>query len=160
MKFSILFASLLSVASVVGFSGSVKAQTFNAALDQSTNCRYKPGTQSPIKRTFRPGIISVSPDFMLLNGEPWYREQFPENNCWIKGDLIRFTQHGADGWEGRFIDDEGNIRSTDEIERGSGRVTSYQVPRANRGVCDVPSDYDSRGRRCGRRAASVRPGGR
>lgn len=38
-------------------------------------------------------------------------------------------------------------------------VPTYSPPPAYRGNCPTPDSLDSRGRRCGKRAASYRPGG-
>jgi hypothetical protein len=74
------------------------------------------------------------------NGETWYK--------------IKFTQSGAEGWigQGNLMLDQMRGNSATQIDS----TPTSETTRSSTGRCDRPDDVDSRGRRCGARAKSVR----
>lgn len=103
-----------------------------------SNCRTDAGKEFPVRTTFT-GVSDVEVDTAnpRANAGSWYREA--RSNCWIHESQIQFE----------------TVTTQDQsVETGA-------TPRSGgSGLCATPDDVDSRGRRCGRRAASVRQGGR
>ncbi len=85
-----------------------------------------------------------------------------ESSTWYE---VKFPNSGAIGWiHGDFISsssaDETSQPAPESTPASNPEVT-YSAPTvsASSGKCNFPDDLDARGRRCGKRAASVRPGG-
>lgn len=148
MKVKALIVGLVVAATSLLNAPEVKASGFNYSVESGTNCRSQPSTNSRVVRTFSKGVVRVDTMLMGDDGYGWGLEAY--NNCWVRADLLTDLGPGHDANE-VFLYHQ-SLKRNQTSHRASGRRLS--IPRSGR--CVLPSDRDSRGRRCGRRAASVR----
>lgn len=146
----------VSVANVEPVSEPVPESASEAMLtasdpDSQINLRKTPSASGK-----RLGYGLVGDQVKLL------KQTTAESSTWYK---VKFPNSGAMGWiHGDFIStssaDETSQPAPESTPASNPEVT-YSAPTvsASSGKCNFPDDLDSRGRRCGKRAASVRPGG-
>lgn len=119
----------------------------------SKNIRSGPGTEYEVKQTAYPGdSIQILESAQDSGGYTWYRVRLPQSGTpgWIAAQLVE-VDGSTSSVEGAQAPDSGASEAP-AISTGSGGGSS--------GRCDVPSDIAADGSRCGKRAASERPGGR
>ncbi len=149
---SVLAASVLAIGSMLGSVGEVKAGQFFAKVwtqdyQARVNCHNDPNTRDASSYVLGGDQVIVNP--YVVSGS-FYRVTMPDSgfSCWVHGGFL--VLNGEQ--EPMDYDAMVSRRVTPTVQR-------YSVPRPN-GNCQNPNDRDSRGRRCGRRAASIRKGGR
>jgi uncharacterized membrane protein YgcG len=85
---------------------------------------------------------------------------FMHTNAGDSMDLRSLCGEGSDNYSGGSGSASSNSSSSSSSSSSSRSYSSGGGSSSSSGVCNVPSDRDSAGRRCGGRAASERPGGR
>jgi len=87
------------------------------------------------------------------DSKTWYHVLFESGaEGWVREEFISFGTEWADSPEPR------HSSSSDSLLRTSPPIPP-STSSGGSGRCQYPDDLDSRGHRCGKRAASVRPGG-
>jgi hypothetical protein len=92
-------------------------------------------------------------DRMTSEGYDWFQVKFPRSGAvgWIRGDFVNVVSASQPS----------QPSSEPETYSNSSDVTyPSTATTSSGGNCNSPDDLDSRGHRCGGRAASVRSGGR
>jgi hypothetical protein len=120
---------------------------FNAEIfDPPTNCRSDAGKEFSVMTVFPGGVVAVDATDFRQNGGNWYREIY--RDCWIHESQLRWLDVPpiSDGQV------ELNLRQS-SIENGysTGITTSNSSSR-----CNSPEALDRAGKKCGRRATTVR----
>jgi len=133
-----------------GPSGNTDAVIIGDA--SSKNIRTRPGTEFEVKHIAYPGDrVQILDSAQDSGGYTWYKVQIPKS--------------GIQGWiAAQLIEQDGSVPAS---QRESPAPTSQVVPGSSgpnnsggSGKCNHPDDLDAAGKRCGKRAASERPGGR
>jgi len=118
----------------------------------SKNIRSGPGTDYRVQHIAYPGDrIEILDSAQDSGGYTWYKVQFPKSGAegWIAAQLIEK--------DGSSVASEADESSAPTSEAAPSRSVTQNS--SGSGRCDYPEDLDARGRRCGKRAASERPGG-
>jgi hypothetical protein len=127
----------------VSTSQSIEDSEFNAEIaDPPSNCREGAGKEFTVVTTFPSGVVAVDVANSRQNGGNWYREV--HNNCWIHESQLQWI-------ESTTREQPVETSQTTSTYSSSG-ISSSSGARQ----CVSSSDVDSRGRRCGGRAASSR----
>jgi len=119
----------------------------------SKNIRTRPGTEFEVKHTAYPGDrVQILDSAQDSGGYTWYKVQFPKSGVqgWIAAQLIE--------QDGSSVASESKEPSAPTLEVTPG--SSVTRNSSSSGKCNYPDDLDAAGKRCGKRAASERPGGR
>jgi hypothetical protein len=87
---------------------------------------------------------------MTSEGYDWFQVKFPRSGAigWIRGDFVNVVSASQPSSEPQTYSSSPDVTYPSTTTTSSG------------GNCNSPDDLDSRGHRCGGRAASVRSGGR
>ncbi|MBD3885399.1 SH3 domain-containing protein [Phormidium tenue FACHB-886] len=127
-------------------SGRLTSQTPGSPI----NVRDDASTQATARHVGYAGdSVAIQSKKQGSDGSIWYRVSFTSQaQGWVRSDFILLNTSQAE---------------TQRSSEPSLDSTTYAAPSyssSGSGRCNSPDDLDSRGRRCGGRASSVRPGGR
>lgn len=122
------------------------------AGDGYANLRSQPSTEVAAIAQINNGTeVTVLGEQTNGSGQLWYRVEVNGQTGWMFSGLLRSPE---------AADSSTELEDMPEQAISSGSSTVGAVRTSGSGKCDYPWQTDSRGRRCGARAASNRPSGR
>lgn len=133
-------------------SGKTNAVIVGEEASSSKNIRIGPGAEHRVQHIAYPGDrVRILDSAQDSGGYTWYKVQVPKSGAqgWIAAQLIE--------QDGSSVASESEESSAPTSEAAPGSSVTQNA--SGSGRCDHPDDLDVRGRRCGKRAASERPGG-
>lgn len=133
-------------------SGNTNAVIVGEDASSAKNIRTGPGMEHRVQHiAYSSDRVETLDSAQDSGGYTWYKVRFPKSGAegWIAAQLIE--------QDGSSVASESDKSSAPTSEAAPGSSVTQNA--SGSGRCDHPDDLDARGRRCGKRAASERPGG-
>jgi hypothetical protein len=120
-------------------------------VKNSIVCNQNPSLGSPVVKNWEKDTFVNIKGKLKNEDVEWYAVNvYPDNTCYSLTSAIGIKTNT----------EQSETETNTEQSQTETNTDSHTSNSGGSGRCDYPDDVDSRGRRCGNRAASVRKGGR